>query len=342
MPDESEFVQQFREGPNLGGMNTNPLRDKGVVDRLTASGRRRVQTPGGRVLDDLLSNRAPSGSRAGGGMLDDTADFVRHVGARVPGALRERRRELELQAARDELPYIGTDVLGTPPEPGHPHGRPSFTGYRAGDEIRLLDRMSTEQFARLQVELQQYGFLKTFAPGKRDEDTIAGFEKLLTVGNREGKAWSAILYDYRELDEQGLLDEYLNSGDDTPKFTAPTYRAPDYATLADTVRGTMRDVLGRDPDDGEIAQLVGELQGWDREAYQADVAAAQSEFDAVQAGEAGSGEVASVDPLARFNESFRAKFKHEIGAIEQREEVEELQGLVQGGVSAISDMSRGV
>jgi hypothetical protein len=236
----------------------------------------------------------------------------------------------------------------TGPRKSHIPGGPGYFGpegsdtnyYMAGDEFNELSDMNTETLRRWQEKMITLGLLdgKNTILGVRDMQTITAMSDLLGMSNAEGVGWGVML---QQLEGMAGEDGALFDADDR-KFTAPAYLSPDYATLAQEVKKKMRDALGRDPDDAELAVLVGELQGYDRAGYEAEVAASKAEFEASQAGAAATpGSFTNVDPLARFNEFFEKKYASEIDFVEERDERTPLsQEVVQGGVSTLSQMSR--
>lgn len=220
-------------------------------------------------------------------------------------------------------------------------------GYVKGDEFRQLDSITAESLARTQERMAALGMLEDYIPGKKDPKTIQAFGDLLFMSNGEGLSWAEMLGELERQKEE-LGDDWAwgdgsgSGGRERAPFVAPTYLAPDYATLAQTVKGQLRDALGRDPDDSEMALLTAELAGWDRQSFDAEVAAERAEYDAAEEGRDAPGVQQSVDPVARFRESFEQKFAAEIQGIERTEEAAETSENVRGAVSRLSQMSGGM
>jgi len=223
-------------------------------------------------------------------------------------------------------------------------------GYRAGDEFGELDNLSTEYLARVQDRMAALGMLDGYVRGRKDQSTVKAFADLLWMSNAEGTSWIVQLADL-EKQKEAMGDDWAwgdgsGRGDRAP-FVAPTYLAPDYATLAQTVKSQLRDQLGRDPDESELALLTAELAGWDREAFDAEVAQARAEYDAgVVADETGEDQAAgtagtAVDPVARFKESFESKFAAEIRGNQRQDEAAKTGELVRGAVGVVSQMAGG-
>ena len=220
-------------------------------------------------------------------------------------------------------------------------------GYSKGQEYSLLDGMSTEVLARVQDRMAALGMGEGFLPGRKDKRTVEAFSELLWMANAEGTSWAVQL---RELERQKeeMGDDWIwdadGEGSERAPFVAPAYLAPDYATLAQDVKSQMRQVLGRDPDDSEIAQLTAELDGWYKGAYDEEVAAMRSEYDAgVEADELdqaqAAGEFRTVDPVARFKENFEKKFSSEIDFVEDRDDTGEDQQVTRAGIDTISALA---
>lgn len=218
-------------------------------------------------------------------------------------------------------------------------------GYRAGEEYSLLDGMSTEILARVQDRMAALGIVEDFIPGRRDKKTVEAFSEILWMANAEGRSWMQTLTDLErqkaEMGDDWAWGDGSGSGD-RPEFVAPTYLAPDYATLAQRVKDQLRSELGRDPDESEMALLTAELSGWDRDAFEVEAEAARAEWEAAEDGRDESPTVQAVDPIARFKESFESKFKAELSGIERTEEATETGEAVRGAVSTISQMTGGM
>jgi len=218
-------------------------------------------------------------------------------------------------------------------------------GYRKGEEYSILDGLSTEQLARTQDRLVALGILDGYTRGRIDPNTVKAFSDVLWMANSEGRSWTQTIGDLErtkaEMGDDWAWGDGSGSGDRAP-FVAPTYLAPDYATLAQRVKTELRDQLGRDPDESELALLTAELSGWDREAFDAEEAAARAEWEAAEDGRDASPTAQAVDPVARFKESFESKFKAELRGIQRTEEATETSENVRGAVGLLSQMSGGM
>lgn len=201
-------------------------------------------------------------------------------------------------------------------------------GYKAGDEFSELDNLSTEYLARVQDRMAGLGMLDGYVRGRKDPNTVKAFQDLLFMSNAEGTSWTVQLSDLEDQKEAMGHDwawgDRSGQGGRSP-FVAPTYMAPDYATIAQDVKSIMRQTLQRDPDESEMALLTAELSGWDREAFDAEVAARRADYEADAAAAddgatgQGGGTVQSIDPVARFREEFEKRFSGEIRGIRDQE-----------------------
>lgn len=215
-----------------------------------------------------------------------------------------------------------------------------------GDAGPILRGMAPEAVVRLQERLHKLGFLAgEYTQGVVREETKTAFADLLAESNRRGTRWNDTLDGLEQMYEE-LGIEFDEEGDRAP-FIAPAYVAPDYATLAQTVKDQMRQTLGRDPDESEISQLTAELDGWYKGEYDVEAAALRSEYDAGASDEAlgmhrEAGTFRGVDPVARFKQAFEAKFADEIDFIEDRDETQRQGKVIQSGISTLSQMSGGM
>lgn len=227
-------------------------------------------------------------------------------------------------------------------------------GYKTGDAFGELDKLNTEDMARVQARLVGLGLLENYIPGRKDGDTQKAMGWLLQMSNASGWDWKRELNSLERIqaeDPEAWKDRMGMGGgeDDGPApFVRDSYLAPDYATLAQTVKSQMRESLGRDPDEAEMALLTAELSGWDREAFDVEQAVAEQQYNAqVSAQEDGTagltgGEGQAVDPVARFKESFESRFRGALAFNQDREQTEGEQELTRGAVSTLSQMSGGM
>lgn len=262
-------------------------------------------------------------------------DFADIVGAPPPGQVAP---QAELAGG-----FYGGTVSGEPFL--QPDGRmtgplalsPGSTGatYYQGDEFGILKGLTTEDRVRLQQQLVAVGLTSNPAYGELDDPTIKGMSKVLAMSNRAGTEWQDTL---NRISTNPLLQEEAGG----PAFDPPPYLQPDYATIAQEVKGFVQNRLGRDPDQGELAQLTSEWLGWDRQAHDVEVGAARQNFGNRQAeGEQSGGTFRQVDPMARFKEAFESKYANELDFVEDKETAVRSRQTVEQGTNTLSQMSRG-
>lgn len=236
--------------------------------------------------------------------------------------------------------WRGVDVESVEQAPGYRDAGADWG--RVGDAESILRGMDPGLVARLQDRLIGAGFMSggAFGVGSPvDEKTVDAFKGLLGYANSQGSSWEAALANAEQMAEELGLD---GNGDDRAPFVAPTYVAPDYATLAQRTKSMLREELGRDPDESELALFTAEMSGWDREAFDVEAAAARAEWEAAEDGRDASPTAQAVDPVARFKESFEKRFAGELRGIQRTAEATETNETVRGAVSTLSQMSGGM
>jgi hypothetical protein len=143
------------------------------------------------------------------------------------------------------------------------------------------------------------------------------------------------------------LEQLRPSGrDKLEKFVPPPEVKPDPAAIAQRVKREFRSQLGREPTDGEMAGFAGYLTNQFAAAFDEEAAAARAAFDAENAEGPPEDEAASdralrraqglpdaadrtvgpftdVDPQARFQERFEARFGPEIDRLASLPETRE-------------------
>lgn len=327
--------------------------DRGMPRRAEEfSGWRAAPSPSSRVLPQVSEEAAKT---IGGGMFSGVwKRFSRGVrGERAPLSPLDRAGQT-LGTIADTGRQIGQffdesrGAYGAPPPTGTFGGE--WRGYRdaglgtTGDAEQILQSMDPAMVARIQDRLISAGFMSggAFAVGSPvDDKTVEGFRGLLGYANTQGTVWQSALSGVEQLIEETGIGGDGGGGGRAP-FVAPTYMAPDYSTLAQTVKDHLRKTLGRDADESELALFTAELSGWDREAFESEAAAMRAEYEAAEQGRDAPAEAQTVDPLARFKESFESRFRGEIQGIKDREEAAVSQELTTGAVSKLSQMSGGM
>jgi hypothetical protein len=269
-------------------------------------------------------------SFAGGGSLpvEQNAPIGGYAPPQTPGvsSMAPQDPNRLVPATERRSPGYGAPV---PPSDG--------TVYYEGADYGVLRRMSTEELGRFQDSLVANGLAREIIPGRIDDSTIGGMQTLMALGNRRGASWESVR------DEIVRIGGMPGQNGDEPQFDPKPYLAPDYATLAQEVKSTFRQRLGREPDQAEMAELVGELQGWNKGAYDAEVQYGQSQFDdddGIPGVEEPPQELSNVDPVSRFQELFDERYSGELDIVERKAAVPGKRASVQGAVDAISRMNR--
>ncbi len=237
------------------------------------------------------------------------------------------------------------DALGAT-RPGDPTRTQTFEPrYFEGDE-RAPQSLDGTVIARLQKRLVAAGLLDEdeYYAGYWTEVSWLAYKTALGVANTNGTDVSKAIDELIRTLPQSIKDER-----DLDKFAEPPYLTPDYATLAQTVKKTMRDELGRDPTAGELAQLTREMSGFEREQFEVDTERERIIFEGgketvtpptltfgqplpegqppslnlfgPRATPVGPQTLQDVDPEARFQELFEKRFKPEIDRLDSLGEV---------------------
>lgn len=209
------------------------------------------------------------------------------------------------------------------------------TIYYAGAEYDILRGLTTEDRVRLQQQLVALGLANNVVYGEIDGGetgtggTLGAMRALLAMANRAGEEWQSTLGRIATNPEMQAQAGGLVGSDRQP------YMAPDYASMAQEVKNVFRKRLGREPDQAEMAELVGEIQGWDRQSFDAGT---QPDIgpDGLPAAEG-----TRVDPLARFQEEFDRRYSGELDFIEDKASAVVARESVEQSTALASSMARG-
>ena len=187
----------------------------------------------------------------------------------------------EARAEKDRALAAGVEWvpdLRTEPPP------PAFT-YHEGDERRDFARMSTESRFRIQKLLVDSGLLSTeFAAGVWDAPSRTAMKQAMAYGNQWGAPWQIVLRDLTAAPkvngDSGTEAKFTRGRYVAGEFVQDPFLPEDTDTLTQRIKQQFRQVLGRDPDEGEIGRYVAGLAVAERQSYQRNVASAQSQFGA--------------------------------------------------------------
>jgi hypothetical protein len=206
--------------------------------------------------------------------------------------------------------------------------------YTQGMDLDVLRGMNTEELGRLQDALVASGLVREVIPGRIDDNTLGGLRTLMAIGNRQAVSWQDVL--------DGIVRAGGLAGGQDREFEPPPSLVPDYATIAQEVKDTVRKRLGRDPDAFEMQELTAQLTGFHALENEAAQELARIQFEQeTTPGVQDGGTVQRVDPGARFRELFESKFRNELDFVQDKQDAQVSREVVQSGVDTLSRMSRG-
>jgi len=200
------------------------------------------------------------------------------------------------------------------------------TGWENGDEVTFFADWSRESLAGIQKRMEQAGLLlpNSYRLGYWDQMSQAAAQQAMAFSNRWGLATQEERgQPYMRGDLGGLLwaiDEIGKGRATVPAYEPPTRRMPDPATIHNLIVEQFQQEGGRKPTAREIARytdyinrqynlafdqadLEGEREHIKEQVAQGFVATAADR----EKMEAGGGTVTEIDPVARFQQYFRAQ-----------------------------------
>ena len=188
--------------------------------------------------------------------------------------------------------------------------------YRFGDHVLPFASLGNLRIQNLQRQMERAGLLDKgdYTPGFWDRPTRDGMELAMGFGNEQNRTYQTILADLAL-----IQPNKAELGDPAPL-------SPDPASIAQEVKATFRQRLGREPSASELRELGSALGGFETEslAQQAELAATgriTPEFTSATlpgGSQISGGKVAVpgtpviVDPRARFLELFDQRFGPEV------------------------------
>ena len=201
---------------------------------------------------------------------------------------------------------------------------------------RTMGNMSAGQIAALELSLWQAGYISNEpgSPQNRSTDLIRGFDYLITEADAGRNDWEdqleADMVEYQKFLADEEAERLANETEPIrPGFVVPAYRKPDYATLAQHVKATVRDQLQRQPTESELSMLSGYLEQQYRNAWQSnEVDVGRDDWTrrgrAAETGqEQGAPTIGNVDPVARFDEQFEERYEGELAHRQRVDQSEE-------------------
>ena len=221
--------------------------------------------------------------------------------------------------------------------------------YTINDPMRILNSMNPAELVALQQEFVNAGYI--------DEETALTGDRTFLIPTFTQLVTSA---DYNRVDWEYQLDRDIETSDqwkkDNPEeeelswrqrnpFVAPVYLAPDYATLAQAAKETVRGELGREVTGAEMKLLTGFMGNAAKEQWQAneyntqlanwEATARAQETHTDQA----AGTVQGYDAAARFEDMFDERFEGELEHRERVDTVNRKEGNLFGSIDTISRMT---
>jgi hypothetical protein len=166
------------------------------------------------------------------------------------------------------------------------------------------------------------------------------FAKVAEAANGTGEMWGFVLGGMAANPPPGTDGR---QGPTRVPFVAPAYLAPDMDVLKQAVKESVRGRLGREPTGAEMNALIAGLDQDYRSAYEVQVAAARSEYDATTAAieteqPQSGGEFRNVDPSASFAERFESRFDNEIDFMKRREALNDRQAYTSATMNMIDNL----
>jgi hypothetical protein len=216
--------------------------------------------------------------------------------------------------------------------------------YFEGDQFSPAG-LDPAAITRIQTRLVSAGLMEAgeFWAGFWDAQTSDAYKLALGFSNQSGEPVDQTITKLiANLPDS--IKERRRQQDVADTFQAPPFLKPDYATLAQDVKGFFRSKVGRDPTDEELAEFTGVMSNMYRREFDARVDAQRAAFEgpppldinspAVTPGggfvsggftvdetQIPAQVVQDVDPAARFRESFERRFGPEIDRLASLDDV---------------------
>ncbi len=213
-----------------------------------------------------------------------------------------------------------------------------------------LNLMSSQELADLEDQLYAAGFISDEpldSPAARSVGLLTGFGRLILESDMSRNKWEDHLEwsieqeaSRKEKDASSRRKSWVEAN----PFIAPGQDLPDYATLSQNVKASVRQALGRDATSSEMKMLTQFMSTENKNAWEAnELAPARKSWEArARAAETQQpqtvGTTQSVDPNARFAEYFQDRFKGELDFRKTGEQTREQQGSLFGSLDTMSRM----
>jgi hypothetical protein len=214
--------------------------------------------------------------------------------------------------------------------------------YYEFDAWRLFAGKSPEYIAEVKAALIEAGIIDEAEAGPmghwRIEDS-RNMYNILAEANASGKPWTTIVEEYAAAPDVDKAKAWRAAN----PFIAPVFKAPDYASLSQAVRGAFAQQIGRDPKDYELALLADQMRADFNAQHGATVSAARAQYEATaRAADTGApqsaGTVQDVDPMARLSETVLSKYGPEIERVEGVQENQLNVGLLMRSLTGMDNL----
>ena len=389
LPEEVMLSEQLERRRRAAGGGTDAARGTGAVGELGPG-----PEDDEEIAVDFRTwiGEMPPGFKPGWGVFDtrplvdpvtgETTDVVDPATGRVVNITGPRselsNRPQVLESIYGQFPALRTTAVHAATGAEAAMFRENAAEYRAddprntrlryfdGDQMSILNWSATSIRA-VQERLANAGMLVRgkYSPGMADNLTVGAFADLLVMSNLKGWRYDRILTERIENIDPDVLEDYQDQY--TPKppaappiriiepFIAPTFLKPDFDSLKQGVKQSMREQLRREPTDSEMRELTSWLDAEYRAQYDVQTQGLRGEYDARVAAfqsdayEAGQptygsgGELRDVDPTAGYAEEFEDKFSGELDLIKRNESTLDAQvrtGAAIGKLTAMVNRGR--
>ena len=219
--------------------------------------------------------------------------------------------------------------------------------YRDSDFQYATETLTERTIEWFQDKMVRAGYMKEDQnTGLMDTKTIDTLERVMYEANTNGKTWRNWSLDVAEAGDELAANEDASAKEARLKAIGPfqrkTYLEPDYATLATTAKNAMERELGRQINDWEMQFLVDQQEDDYRGDFDASESARLNDYQAqvraveddLETGDTyGGGTVQDVDPGARFQQTFEAKFSKEIARKKKTVNAEERASTMMQGLN---------
>lgn len=208
--------------------------------------------------------------------------------------------------------------------------------------LYTLNQMTTAELTALEMRLYEGGYVSEPEGITRRWDLVSGFTNLVIEADFGRNSWEDQL-DFAIENAVADEEEATKTWAQLNPFVAPVERIPDYATLSQSVKATVRNHLERDATSSEMSLLSDYLKSQHHNAYQSnELQVAKQGWEAraraqetEQSQTAGS--VQLVDPDARFQEEFDDRYE---GELDHRQRVDQTASNSQGLFASLDTISR--